>query len=106
MQVRFLLGPHSFPHPRFFIMIDTDKIKEILKAFIEDEFASEGEVIDYSYPLMARGILDSIGSLRLVSFVEEKFNITFAPHEITTDHLGSIDALTAFILMKSANGKA
>ena len=87
-------------------MLSEGDIKERLKAFIQQEFASDNEAVADDYQLMEHGLLDSIGSLRVVSFVETEFTIRFQPHEITPEHLGSINALTRFILNKSAHAKA
>ena len=62
------------------------------KQFILDEFLPGENPADLtmSTPLISGGILDSMATLRLVSFLEETYGITLAPHEIGSDRIGTI----------------
>lgn len=46
------------------------------------------------------GIIDSVGVLELVAFVEEFFRITVNDDEVTLENLDSINRLTSFIQSK------
>ncbi len=48
----------------------------------------------------ATGLLDSPALLELVSWYEEHFDIELAQDEITIDNLGSIDAMTDFLIAR------
>ena len=50
--------------------------------------------------LLQHGILDSVGFLEMVSFVEGAFGISIAPAEMTPDHLDSVNKLVSFISSK------
>ena len=58
-------------------MSDTD-IKDKVKAFILEEFLpdSEPDELEDDTPLRSGGILDSIATIKLTSFLEETFDIT------------------------------
>ncbi|MGB5261602.1 MAG: acyl carrier protein [Gammaproteobacteria bacterium] len=43
-----------------------------------------------STPLISGGILDSLATLKLVSFLEETFNIKVEPYETDEDNFGTI----------------
>ncbi len=49
---------------------------------------------------MTGGILDSIGILRLVSFLEEQFDIRIEPHESGVDHMDTIGSIAALVASK------
>jgi acyl carrier protein len=44
-----------------------------------------------STPLMAGGILDSLATLELVTFLEERYGIEFEAHETDIAHLGTLE---------------
>lgn len=72
--------------------------KREIKRFIADNFlygVEDGVADDAS--LLERGLIDSTGVLELVAFVEEKYGITFADHELVPDNLDSVNKLAAFI---------
>ena len=73
-------------------------VKEyILKEFLPGEDPAE---LTETTPLISGGILDSIATLKLVSFIEERYDITLAAHEADVEHLDSINAITKLILSK------
>ena len=46
------------------------------------------------------GVLDSTGIMEIVSFIENKFNITIDDSEITQENLDTIDFMVNFIISK------
>jgi acyl carrier protein len=69
----------------------------ILREFLLGEDPSE--LADQT-PLITGGILDSIGTLKLVAFLEEQFGITVEAHEAGVDHLDTIDQIAALVAEK------
>jgi len=69
----------------------------ILKEFLPGEDPAE---LTETTPLISGGILDSIATLKLVSFIEERYDITLAAHEADVEHLDSINAIARLILSK------
>ncbi len=59
------------------------------------EYADEGSFLE-------EGIVDSVGVMELVLFVEETFNITVDDHEIIPDNFDSINQLAHYIHSKLA----
>ena len=65
-----------------------DRIKTfILQEFLPDEDPSE---LTNTTPLIATGILDSLATLKLVSFIEVSYGIKVQPYETDEDNFGSI----------------
>ena len=52
--------------------------------------------------LLGNGVLDSMGVMELVAFVEETYAIEVADEEVTEEKLGSIAAVAAFVESKRA----
>ena len=69
----------------------------ILKEFLPGENPAE---LTEATPLISGVILDSIGTLKLVSFIEERYDLSLAAHEADAEHLDSISAITKLILSK------
>ena len=51
-------------------------------------------------PLRTSGILDSLATLALISFIEERFGIEVEAHETDVDNFDRIDDIVAFIERK------
>jgi acyl carrier protein len=51
-------------------------------------------------PLRSSGVLDSVATLRLVTFVEEQFGIRVEAHEASVENFDSIGSIVAFIESK------
>jgi acyl carrier protein len=52
--------------------------------------------------LIASRLMDSIITLKLVSYLEDTFGIAFEAHEVTQDNLDSINKITAFVHRKQS----
>ncbi|MDH3692372.1 MAG: acyl carrier protein, partial [Gammaproteobacteria bacterium] len=58
--------------------------KEAVKAYILQEFlpGENPEALEDSTPLITGGILDSIATVKLASFLEQHFDIELQAHEM------------------------
>ncbi|MCL4522493.1 MAG: acyl carrier protein [Acidobacteria bacterium] len=77
---------------------------EKIRAFILAEFLpgeSPANLRDDT-PLRTSGILDSLATLRVVSFVEEQFGIEVEAHEAGVENFDRIADISAFIDRKRA----
>jgi acyl carrier protein len=83
-------------------------IEQAVTDFITREFLG-GEAsgkLTRSTPLMGAGILDSLGAIMLVEFVESQFNIRIDAHEADAEHMGTIELLAGLIEQKQAAAQA
>lgn len=79
-----------------------EETKRIVKAYIMQEFLPDenpDELTD-STPLVSGGILDSIATMKLASFLEEHFGIALAAHDISTDNLDTLDLIAQLVHSK------
>jgi len=80
----------------------SDAIKQDVKDFIMAEFLpgeSPDELTDGT-PLITGGILDSIATIKLVTYVEDKYHISFEPHEVDKENLDTIDLIARLLRAK------
>ena len=79
-----------------------EDLKKTVKQYILQEFLpgeDPGNLID-STPLITGGILDSIGTVKLVAFIEERYGIEFQAHEVAVEHLNTLSAIADFVQAK------
>lgn len=76
--------------------------KKTIKAYILKEFlpGENPEELTDSTPLITGGILDSLATLRLVSFIEDQFQIELQSYETGIDYLNTISDITKLIHSK------
>jgi acyl carrier protein len=76
--------------------------KEIIKGYILQEFLpgeNPAELTD-STPLITGGILDSLATLKLVVFLEERFKIQIQAHETMADYLDTVADIAQLVNSK------
>lgn len=63
-------------------------------------FSDSGFNYDDDASFLDEGIVDSLGIIELVTFVEKNFGVSVADHELIPDNFDSIRKLDAFIRHK------
>ncbi len=79
-----------------------NEITTATKAFILKEFLpgeDPDELLDTT-PLLSGGILDSISTVKLVGFLEDTYGIEFQAHEISEDHLDTLQLVAQLVQEK------
>ncbi|GIV99247.1 MULTISPECIES: acyl carrier protein [Roseiflexus] len=66
-------------------------------------FGDEGFVYSDDDSFIEHGIVDSLGVIELVSFIEAQFGISVADHELTPENFDSVSKLSAYVARKLAN---
>jgi acyl carrier protein len=77
-------------------------VGETVKQFILREFlpGEDADQLTDSTPLISSGILDSLATLRLSTFLEQEFDIQMQAHELDEEHIGSIAAIEQLVKSK------
>jgi acyl carrier protein len=77
-------------------------VKEEIRQFILSEFlpGEKPSNLRDDTPLRTGGILDSVATVRLVSFVEEQYGIEVEAHEAGVKNFDRIDSIAAFVQSK------
>lgn len=83
-------------------MSDTQSIKEKVKTFILNEFlpGEDPDELTESTELLTTGILDSIATLKLITFLEKEFDIAIAAHEADSENLNTIADISNLVSSK------
>jgi acyl carrier protein len=78
-------------------------VKKAVRAFLVENFMFRGEIdkLPDSASLVKSGILDSVGILLLISFMEDTYDMKVSDEEVEPENLESVDNITAFIERKS-----
>jgi acyl carrier protein len=79
------------------------EIESVVRDYILREFlpGEDPDELTGETPLITGGILDSISTLKLVVFLEERFGVTVAAHEAGVEHLDSVAAIASLIAEKA-----
>jgi acyl carrier protein len=78
-------------------LVAAERIESRLRGFIQDELLQSDVFIDPDTDLLSGDLLDSLGALRLASFIGEEFGVTIEPRDLVVENFRSIAALTAFV---------
>ena len=81
--------------------MNIETIQAEIKAYVlETIVQGDSVVINNDTPLISSGIIDSISTLKMVEFLEGKYQIEFEPHEVDRENLDTIDLIASFVLSK------
>jgi acyl carrier protein len=77
-------------------------ITQALKEFILNQFlpGEDPDELTESTPLISGGILDSLATLKLVAFLEDRYKIKVQAHEVDIEYLDSIARIRKLIESK------
>ena len=56
--------------------------------------------LDETTRLRTSGLIDSLGALGLISFIEKEFDVEFSALELTVDNFDTIDQIVALVARK------
>jgi acyl carrier protein len=79
-------------------------VREEIRGFIEEEFLylrPDLKLADDD-PLLALGVIDSLGFVELVEEVQTRYGVSVPDTEITEENFGSISAIAGYVDRKRA----
>ena len=80
-------------------------IEQKIHSFLLEKFPLARKAgVERDTNLLEKGILDSLGILDVVSFLETEFLIVISDEELVPKNFQSLSALTVFLLKKNGNG--
>ncbi len=79
-------------------------ISKSVREFIVDNFllGEEDEDFTNNRSFLESGVIDSMGILELITFVEDTYEMDIADDELIPENLDSVDRVTKFIQSKRA----
>ena len=76
-------------------------LKDEIKQFIIEKFLFNMEDrLDDDISLLGTNIVDSVGILEIVSFIESRFNLVVEDQELTSENLDSVNKIARFVERK------
>lgn len=72
-------------------------IQDELCAYINDELLDDDEPITADDNLLADGTVDSMGMLRLVAHIGEKWNVQVPAEDFTIENFRTVTAIDAYL---------
>ena len=79
------------------------QVEEMIRTYIAENmlFSDNGYPHSDSASFLEEGIVDSMGIMELVMFVEENFHVTVEDEELVPDNFDSVSKLAVYIRSKS-----
>lgn len=86
--------------------MSTSHLLERTRAYVTDNFlyTRPDYPLGADESLLEAGIIDSMGVMELVEFLQAEFRISVLDDEITEENLGSLNAIAGFVAAKQAAG--
>jgi acyl carrier protein len=80
-----------------------EDVAAILTAFVRENFmyARPDAPLAGDARLLEHGIIDSMGIVEIMEFLQTRFGVAVRDDEITEENLGTIDAITRYVLARS-----
>ena len=78
------------------------EIKQEIRVYVAEHFLPGGQGLEDTTPLISGGLIDSIGMLGLISFMESRFGVEFMPREVDAHTLDNVNLIAALIDRKLA----
>ena len=80
---------------------DTSTIRKKVKQYVLQEAFAEKNKIQNDSLIFKEGYFDSMGFMRLITFIEEEFGIKTVDADLIEENFESINAMTDFIDRKT-----
>lgn len=72
-------------------------MKEKLITYIQTELLNGQHVIAPDQDLLISGLVDSIGVMRLVGFIEKALETTIPPKDVTLENFGTVNDIVHYL---------
>jgi len=84
------------------------EVMQTVKDYVMEEFlpGEDPAELTPTTPLITGGILDSIATLKLVAFLEERYPIEVQAHETDLDHLNTLSDIVRLVESKLQAAKS
>ena len=81
-------------------MENTLQIQEKIKQFILKTSYVSADQVNNDTLIFAQGIMDSMGFISIIGFIEDNFSIAIADNELLEANFESINAIADFVIRK------
>ena len=73
--------------------------RDVIKQFIIQELLNSRKdvVLNNDDELLLSGLVDSLGVIRLITFLEAEWKTVIPPEDVTIEHFGTVAAMTDYL---------
>jgi acyl carrier protein len=71
--------------------------EQLVHMIATDVAAHDAEVVAADTDLLLTGLVDSLGVVRIVAWIEDELNIVIDPTDVTLENFQTIDRMVAYI---------
>ena len=81
-------------------------MKESLRRFLQDELLGHmlDRELDEREDLLESGLVDSLGMMRLVGFIQQELGVTVPPEDVTIETFGSLERISGYLESRTNEG--
>ena len=72
-------------------------LEDTLLEFIRTELLDDVDDLGVDDNLLADGMVDSLGMLRMMDHIEQTFGVTVPPEDFTIEHFRNVERLVAYL---------
>lgn len=76
----------------------------VIEQFILNELSIGRDHVGRDEPLISSGIVDSVGLLRLVAFLEKKLGVVIEDEEVVAENFESVAVIARFVAARAPSG--
>ncbi len=86
--------------------MSSQSIKDTIRDFINSNFMVSDELRDFKDEdsFLKKGLIDSMGVMELLAFVQRRYQIHVEPSEAIPQNFDTLDHLASFVLKKTGGG--
>lgn len=74
-----------------------DDLKDVILAYVIEEYGSEDDEITYATPLISGGLVDSFSMVSLKRFLEVRYKITIPDDDATPEAFDSVNKIADLV---------
>lgn len=75
----------------------TDLASELVSLIVEEVGVVDGEAVDADTDLLLTGIVDSLGVVQIVAWLEDRLGISIDPADVTLEHFQTVGRMVAYV---------
>ena len=85
-------------------MSQRQDIEADVRRFVADQVLDDADADVGPHAPLLQGLLDSWALMQLISFLEERFDVSVEPDDVVDEHFGTASAVAAFVDAKRREG--
>lgn len=72
-------------------------LRDALVRFIADDVAPGGGIVEAETDLVMSGLIDSLGVMRVVEWLEHRLDIVIDPNDVVIEHFASVESIVEYL---------